>query len=44
MVECNWVFEGPALNTVSFMRSLVHGDKSEGLKEFVLEQMLGLPK
>lgn len=44
LIECQWVFEGPALNTVMFMRKLANSPKSEGLKEFVLTQMLGLPE
>jgi hypothetical protein len=37
-VECEFIFEGPALNTANFMRALAHGVG----KEFVLQMMLGI--
>lgn len=41
LIDCEWIFEGPALNTVGFLRSLV---ASDGVRPFVLHGVLGLPE
>jgi hypothetical protein len=40
--ECEFIFEGPALTTVAFLRALVLSD-NEGGRDLVLHGMLGLP-
>jgi hypothetical protein len=39
--ECEFIFEGPALNTVLFLRILAQSTGG-GAKEFVLQEMLGI--
>lgn len=40
LIDCEWIFEGPALNTVGFLRGLSADD---GSRQFVLSQILALP-
>lgn len=41
--RCEWSFEGPAFNTLSFIRMLLSdaGD-NKGMREFALRQILGI--